>query len=436
MSDQSSIDAAWGDLLGNDDDPATPAPLTPPTVDPDLDLDRDPTAGEAPSMQLQLEALDSTDEGEVPSSLPAVPSLHEALEGVMSQIDSDSGLLRIPAPSDDDLPAGPARMDGPDPTPDAEPDGPAPAPGTDVDDRDETGSAEHRLLPPAKDRTTGPRPVVQRSPDPELAAGVPTWAYAAAAAVAVAVTAWVLTRDPGDEGPAASSSGAAVAKVEPPPPSAAVATRTEVPPSDTHVAAAPPTTPPTTAPTTPVARPEPSEHPPAVDDPVAVAAGPAWTPDPAAAARYDAAKTRYADSRSNEDLAAMVVAACEMDDGPKARVAYRGLKGPQLREQIRSDCADSPVDLRADSLEYTEDELARQAERALAAGDTEAAMKLARASNKLQRNKDALALIVRIACADADADTAVKMLRHVADDDREPLRRDCAARGVTLPVED
>lgn len=147
---------------------------------------------------------------------------------------------------------------------------------------------------------------------------------------------------------------------------------------------------------------------------------------------YDAAYARHEQSGAAEDLLAMTQAACDLDEGPWARDAYRKLKGKALRGQAMSHCQHAGVDLLAKVDGYTAPELRRRAEEALARGDTSEAIRLGRASNKVERNSAAMEIATQAACRSGDAETAAALLRHVSKKARPPLVEQCGKAGVTL----
>src|SRR5690606_28214929 len=82
--------------------------------------------------------------------------------------------------------------------------------------------------------------------------------------------------------------------------------------------------------------------PPEADDPTPPAPEPSRSSTPVVSgdpeAAYAEAEKAYAADRSNEALEQMALAACEMLDGPKARSAYRKLRGSEPRSRIMKAC--------------------------------------------------------------------------------------------------
>lgn len=132
-----------------------------------------------------------------------------------------------------------------------------------------------------------------------------------------------------------------------------------------------------------------------------------------AAERYDEGAARYERDRSQEALETMATAACALDDGVKARAAFRKLTGGDVRKRVMIACRSSAIDLNATTDQPTPAELLRAAERALDAGDHETAVTLARKSNRLERSQAAVYIIALAECAAGDKEKAASMRRHL-----------------------
>lgn len=164
-------------------------------------------------------------------------------------------------------------------------------------------------------------------------------------------------------------------------------------------------------------------------DPVA----PVDDPSPAAGAGatdYEAAAAEYEASGSEEALASMVKLSCAMDDGVRARSAFRKLGARELRVEALLACKKTEIDPTLSADGPTPAELARKARRQLQAGDAAAAMSTARESNRLERNPAALVVMTLAACALSDADEARRLRRHVKRDDRAEVDEGCRAHGI------
>jgi hypothetical protein len=421
MSERSSIDDVWGELLGDDAGPPSPAG-TGPTVAPpvvaaapavEVVVTREPAAAEDlfavppqdPDGDPDGDPDDSTEDGEAPSGLPAPPSFAAALDDFMDRTAADSGLLVVPPSEEGDevreeleAPASPDVAD-------------ASPPDDEHDDDDLADAADPSepsvALPPPRTRPTGPHAVPQRSPDPRHRR-ISMRVVGVGAVVAIAAgLVWMMSSSPSP--PPSSDAAAPAADAGSPAPKEAGAASS--PPAASAPTSAPPSPPPADANAPPTAGP----------------------PDSAIATRYAAAAARFEASGEARDLADMAVAACQLDEGPDARAAFRMLKGPQLRKEVLIACRKTEVDVRDDAVDYTAPELVRRAERALAAGDAETAMDVARESNKLDRTSAAVVVMSRAACVLRDADRAQTLLRHVAAEDRPIVREACRALGITLP---
>jgi hypothetical protein len=179
------------------------------------------------------------------------------------------------------------------------------------------------------------------------------------------------------------------------------------------------------APANAPSEPVPSEPAPAPSEPA---------PAPAGSADYETAKAEYDASGSQDALAAMVKAACAMDDGPSARSAFRKLKPTELRKDALSACTAAGIDPTLSLEGPTPEELVKRARRELEAGDPAAALETARDSNRMKRSRDAILVMTLAACAQSDAEEARRLRKHVAKDDRAEVDAACAAKGVDLAV--
>ncbi|MEM6993158.1 MAG: hypothetical protein AAF721_21775 [Myxococcota bacterium] len=147
--------------------------------------------------------------------------------------------------------------------------------------------------------------------------------------------------------------------------------------------------------------------------------------DPGAAERYDKAAALYAETPSQELLETMALAACAMDDGVKARSAFRKLKGGDVRKRVMIACRRSSVDLTAKGDDPTPAALVRAARRALAAGDHAKALELARKSNRIERSQDAVFVTALAACAAGDLEKAISTRRHLGKARKKQLAERC-----------
>ncbi|MCA9709597.1 MAG: hypothetical protein KDK70_27410, partial [Myxococcales bacterium] len=136
---------------------------------------------------------------------------------------------------------------------------------------------------------------------------------------------------------------------------------------------------------------------------------------------------------SAEALLEMAKAGCAMQEGPKARAAFRKLKGRAARSEAIVACREAGVDVLAKAEDYTGPELLAQARRALAAGDAKTALEKAHASNKVERSSAASLVKALAACALGDAAEAKRLQPHVSKKDRPELHAQCKARGIALP---
>lgn len=147
--------------------------------------------------------------------------------------------------------------------------------------------------------------------------------------------------------------------------------------------------------------------------------------DPAAAKRYADAAAQYETTNDQESLEMMATSACAMDDGVKARSAFRKLVGGDRRSRVMVDCRERGVDVSAKGDGPTPGEMLRQGERALAAGDADKAEELARDSNRLERTQEAILLTAVAACAGGRVDRAVSLRRHLSSANRKTLKARC-----------
>jgi len=172
---------------------------------------------------------------------------------------------------------------------------------------------------------------------------------------------------------------------------------------------------------------EPAEDEPAADEPAEAEPAAPEIPavDPDAAKRYADASAQYDSTNDQESLEMMAMAACAMDDGVKARSAFRKLVGGDRRGRVMIDCRKRSVDVTAKGDEPTPEEILRQAERALAAGDPDKAEELARASNRVERSQPAILLTAVAACAGGRVDRAVSLRRHLSSANRKTLKARC-----------
>ncbi len=140
----------------------------------------------------------------------------------------------------------------------------------------------------------------------------------------------------------------------------------------------------------------------------------------------------YELSDSQDALLTMTVAACSMDEGPKARNAFRKLKGRELRSQAMVACREADVNVTSNVSGYTGGELMAQARYAFDKGKYEAAYDKAHASNKVERSSDALLLKGRAACKLGRDAEAKRLIPHISKKARATLIESCKADGVEL----
>ncbi len=147
---------------------------------------------------------------------------------------------------------------------------------------------------------------------------------------------------------------------------------------------------------------------------------------------YERAAAEHARTGSPSSLLAMAIAACELDEGPRARAAFRKLVGRAARTKAMVTCRAAGVDVTSTVDGYTGGELLAQARAALAAGDAKTALDKAHASNKVERSSEAVLVKGLAACSLGDADQAQRLLPHVSVKARARLVEGCAAQGITL----
>ncbi len=168
----------------------------------------------------------------------------------------------------------------------------------------------------------------------------------------------------------------------------------------------------------------------------AVPPSPAPAPSPvdrsSAQAEYDAARSRYEDTGKSRALIDMTVAACKLNDGPTARLAFRKLVGAKSRSKALIACRELGVDVTSAVDGFTGAELAAQAQAALAAGKHGDALELAKKSNRTERNQAALRLIVKAHCHLGNRTKALKMMRHVSERQRDAVASYCTDQGLEL----
>jgi hypothetical protein len=141
---------------------------------------------------------------------------------------------------------------------------------------------------------------------------------------------------------------------------------------------------------------------------------------------YVAAVERYEADHSNEAVEAMVSAACAMDDGPRARSAFRKLRGGDQRSRVMIACRDRGIDLWARVDGPTASELLVVAQRQLAEGDLVHALETARESNHVARNNGALLVMGIVECRLGNAEEAAELERHLPPRMRTELETACA----------
>lgn len=254
---------------------------------------------------------------------------------------------------------------------------------------------------------------------PSSSGSLPSWVWGGAAIVAVAAVLW-LGLSGGDDAQVAAAPEAAEERAKPEPattpkPAPSVDTATDPttadpPAGDVPTGDAPDSDTPSAAPT-----------PPAAPAPVAPPAL------PADASAYEAALAAVADNETPATLEALALAACSIEDGVKARSAFRKLRGSDYRSRVIIACRKVDIDVTAKGDGPTGAELVRQAKRALAAGDHKAALRLARGANRLETSAAARLVMALAACAGGDLERATALHRHVARGDRKEFAARCPA---------
>jgi hypothetical protein len=214
---------------------------------------------------------------------------------------------------------------------------------------------------------------------------------------------------------------------------------------ESAVAAAPTPPPPATAPAKPAE--EPADHDPQESEPDEASPPAKAEPSPkppknqpgavdAAYAKssstYDEASAEYESSGSNEALQTMVLSACEMDDGAKARQAFRKLKGTQERSSAMASCSERNIDLTLKISGPTPAELLVQARRKLAASDFQGAYDLAKDSNSRQRDSEALSVMAQSSCGLGETETADRLRGMLLPKERDTVTAFCAKVGAEL----
>ena len=171
-------------------------------------------------------------------------------------------------------------------------------------------------------------------------------------------------------------------------------------------------------------------------DPEAMKALPTPRFDPATIAKqrtdYDDAKKRWKATRDNAAVEAMAMAACLMDDGAKARGAYRKVQGRTSRRRVFWTCKAAGVSLKYDQPGYSQVELIRHGRRKLAHGDAKAALELGRQANRMGRSDPAILLMGKAFCALGKLSGARKMLLHVNRTRKPELLASCREHGHAL----
>ena len=147
---------------------------------------------------------------------------------------------------------------------------------------------------------------------------------------------------------------------------------------------------------------------------------------------YAEAAAAYEASGDNDDLAKMARAACCLEDGAKARSAYRKLKGGDARGSVLRECKARAIDLGYKGDGYTTEEMLRNARRALEAGDFRKALEDAKQSNREERSKHALLVMAQAACELRDEKQARYYVGMLRLGDRAPVEARCAKTGISL----
>jgi hypothetical protein len=267
------------------------------------------------------------------------------------------------------------------------------------------------------------REVVPMAAEPRVRR-TPAWAFAAIAVPVLALVGYVTAGD--DPQPAVRTSVEAVKPTKERATASPAIHETKPATSNAAPAAEPP------HPTDAKAREE--APPPAEAAPEESASSPTVPSfDPSAveqhAKTYAAANEEYRASKSPRALETMALAACRMDDGAKARSAYRKMREREGRKKVFWECRATEIDLSWAGSGYTPGELVRLATRALDTGDAETALDLARTSNETDRSDAALLVMGRAYCALDRAPKAARLLRHLTKASRQRLTDACRNAG-------
>jgi|GEM_PF-5366997 len=153
-----------------------------------------------------------------------------------------------------------------------------------------------------------------------------------------------------------------------------------------------------------------------------------------AAAAYKLAAQSYDDKRDNEAVFVMTQAACQMDDGPKARIAYRKLVGGDVRAKAATACKQRGIDLLALAAEggLTAIELYEQARAAADDNDWKNAFLLSKQSARVERRTESLQLMALSACKLGDEKNARWVLNMLKLRDRSSIIEACKDKGIAL----
>jgi hypothetical protein len=147
---------------------------------------------------------------------------------------------------------------------------------------------------------------------------------------------------------------------------------------------------------------------------------------------YSLADRSYQRRRSNEAVQIMTVAACKLEDGVKARAAFRKLVGGSVRAEVAEACQAVGVELQAQAEGATAAELYARAKLAADAGDWKTAFDLAKQSSRKDRNVNALRLLAISACKLKNEKWANRIAKMLIPDMRKQVVAQCAADGVEI----
>jgi len=148
---------------------------------------------------------------------------------------------------------------------------------------------------------------------------------------------------------------------------------------------------------------------------------------------FDQAAAVHDAEPNNAAVEVMVIAQCELRNGPEARKLYRQLKFKDPRRRAADRCLELDVAIFAKTLEATPKEMLESAFQHYAKGETVKAEELALESFKERRRPEALALVGMIACDAGDTEKAGRYAQRIDGDTHDNLVAHCTDKGITLP---